>query len=179
MTWLRKHKKYKRPKKPFDKQRIDEEKILVKNYGLKNKKEIWKAEAEINKIRGQAKKLITAKREEQEKLFKKLGKIGFIINEISDVLSLKKEDWLKRRLQSVLVDKKIAKNSKQARQLIVHKHIKINSQIVNIPSYIVKVNEEDKIGFVKTKTKSKVKKIKDEQVVENKENLGEENGEKS
>ena len=33
----------------------------------------------------------------------------------------------------------------QARQAIVHKHIMINDRIVNIPSYRVKIEEEEKI----------------------------------
>ena len=74
---IRKHKKYGRPKKPFDKQRIDEENVLVSRYGLKNKKEIWKAEAAIDKIRGRAKSLITAERSEQEKLFKKEAEVRY------------------------------------------------------------------------------------------------------
>ena len=44
----RKQKKYSKPKRPFDKKRIDEENQLKKEFGLKNKREIWKAEAKIN-----------------------------------------------------------------------------------------------------------------------------------
>ena len=42
---IRKHKLYKRPRKLFDISRIKDEDELVKKYGLKNKKEIWKAKA--------------------------------------------------------------------------------------------------------------------------------------
>jgi small subunit ribosomal protein S4 len=137
----------------FDKVRIEEENKLVERYGLKNKREIWKADARIDDIRGQAKKLITSSPEQQERFLGKLRKMGLRADKIDDVLSLNKEDWLKRRLQSVLSEKKLAKTPKEARQLIAHKHVAINGNIVNVPSYIVPVNEEDEIKLVKVKTK--------------------------
>ena len=62
--------------------------------------------------------------------------------------NLHKEDWLKRRLQSLLIEKKLAK-PKEARQLIAHKHVLIDGKFVNIPGYIVKSEEEDKIEVIK------------------------------
>ena len=70
----RKHKTYSRPKRPFNKERIEEEAIIKKEFGLKNKKEIWKAEAKIKSIREKAKKLISSKPEEQKALFDRLKK---------------------------------------------------------------------------------------------------------
>ena len=58
----RKHKKYSRPKRPFDKARIEEEKAIVKEFGLKNKKEVWKADAKVKSMREKAKKLINNKK---------------------------------------------------------------------------------------------------------------------
>jgi small subunit ribosomal protein S4 len=146
---IRKHKRYSRPRKKFDKTRIEEENKLLEKYGLKSKREIWKADARIDEIRRQAKELITSSHEEQEKLFNKLRGMGFRIKNMADVLGLGKEDWLKRRLQSLVVEKKLARKAKQARQLIVHKHIAIDNEIINVPSYIVSVNEEDRIKIVK------------------------------
>ncbi len=144
----RKHKKYKKPRKIFDSARIKEESSLIKKYGLKNKREIWKADSAIGKIRRQAKLLLTKSVEEQEKFIGKLKTQGFEIENLADVLALDKEDHLKRRLQSVVVRKKMASTSGQARQFIVHKHITINDNIVNIPSYLVKTDEEDKINLI-------------------------------
>lgn len=149
---IRKQKKYSRPRKLYDKARIEEENVFIKKYGLKNKKEIWKAEARVEEIRRRAKKLITAGSEEQKKLVEKLRKMGLKVKSIADVLALNKEDWLKRRLQSLIVGK-IAKTPKQARQLITHKHIAIADKIINVPSYIVPVEEEDKINIVKINKK--------------------------
>ncbi len=155
MSWIRKKKKYNKPRKLYDKVRIEEENKLVEKYGLKNKREVWKAESAIDRIRNRAKKLITATLEEQEKLLEKLRKMGFKVEKIADVLALNKEDWLKRRLQTILTEKKLAKTPKEARQLIVHKHVLINDEVINVPSYIVKVDEEDKIKVnLKTKIKN-------------------------
>lgn len=152
----RKHKIYSRPKRPFDKVRIEEEGEIIKEFGLKNKREIWKAEAKIKSIREKAKKLISAKTEEQEILFNKLKKIGLNVSSIPSVLSLDKKDYLKRRLQTIVVIKKIASTPKQARQLIVHKKILVNEKVVSIPSYIVPVDLENKITL-KNKKVSKNK----------------------
>ncbi|MBU1136579.1 MAG: 30S ribosomal protein S4 [Nanoarchaeota archaeon] len=165
MTWIRKKKRYSRPRKLFDKLRIDEEKELKKQYGLKNKKELWKAEASIERIRNQAKNLVTASKEKQDILFNKLNKMGFKVEKTADVLDLKKEDWLKRRLQSMIVSKKLAK-LKEARQLIAHKHVTINGSIVNVPSYVVNVDEEDKIKV----NKPQIKKIIEKKELKLKEN---------
>lgn len=150
---IRKHKRYSRPRKRFDKIRIEEENKLLERYGLKSKRELWKADARVDEIRKQAKNLITKNPEEQEKLFNKLRGLGFKIEKMADVLGLDKEDWLKRRIQSLVAEKKIARTSKQARQLIVHKHIALDNKIINVPSYIVPVDEENKIEVVKISKK--------------------------
>jgi len=160
----RKHKTYSRPKRPFDKVRIEEEARIKKEFGLKNKKEIWKADAQIKLIREKAKKLISASQEEKNSFFDRLKKIGFKVNSITDVLSLDKRNYLKRRLQTILVEKKMATTMKSARQLITHKKVLINENAVSIPSYIVPVGLENKISL-------KIKKIKNkkEEKIENKE----------
>jgi small subunit ribosomal protein S4 len=151
----RKHKTYSRPKRPFDKARIDEEAVIKKEYGLKNKKEIWKAEAKIKSFREKAKKLISADSKEQKALFDRMKKIGINVNSIADILSLTKENYLKRRLQIIVVNKKISTTPKSARQLITHKKILVDGKVVDSPSYIVPVELENKI----TLKKKKVKKI--------------------
>lgn len=162
MSWIRKKKKYSRPKKPYDKTRMDEEKGIVKKYGLKNKREIWKADSSIGRIRGMAKKLIRSSPEEQNKLIEKLRKEGFKVEKIADALALTKENWLERRLQTIIFKKGIVKTPKEARQRITHRHVKIKGRIVNIPSYIVNIDEEDKIELsLKPKPIEEVKKVKE------------------
>ncbi len=148
----RKHKSYSRPKRPFDKTRIEEEAKIKEEYGLKNKIEIWKANSQIKSIREKAKNLISAGQDKQKALFDRLKKIGFRADSISDVLSLEKEDYLNRRLQTIVFKKRIARSPKHARQMIVHKKILVNGRAVNSPSYIVPVEFEEKIS-VKPKEK--------------------------
>lgn len=143
----RKHKQYSRPRRPFDKIRIEEEAKIKEEFGLKNKKEIWKAEANVKSVREKAKKLIQAGEKEKEVLFKRLKKIGINVSSIPNVLSLDKRDWLQRRLQTVLLKKKLAKTSKGARQLIVHKKVLVNGNVVDSPSYIVPIEFEEKISL--------------------------------
>ncbi|MEN7982508.1 MAG: 30S ribosomal protein S4 [Nanoarchaeota archaeon] len=166
----RKHKNYSRPKRPFDKVRIDEEKEIKKEFGLKNKKEIWKTESKIKSIREKAKKLISANKEQQLLLFDKLKKIGIEVNSIADVLGLEKKDYLKRRLQTILVKNKLVTTTKSARQLITHKKVLVDGKVIDSPSYIVPIKLENKISL---KVKKK-KEVKIEEVVkENKEEVKE------
>lgn len=159
----RKHKIYSRPKRPFDKPRIQEEAKIKEEFGLKNKREIWKAEAKIKLMRTRAKKLLSAGEEEKTAFFNRLKKMGFKVNSIGDVLSLEKRDYLKRRLQTVLVEKKLATTQKSARQLIAHKKVLINGRSINAPSYIVPVELENKISLKPAKVKQPKKAIESEE----------------
>jgi small subunit ribosomal protein S4 len=143
----RRHKTYSRPKKAFDKERIIEEEQIKKDFGLKNKTEIWKAESRIKQIREGAKKMISSPKEEQEAHFEKLRKMGFGVKNIPDVLSLDKKDYMNRRLQTVLVSKKLATTPKGARQLITHKKVLVDGSVIDSPSYIVPVDMEGKISL--------------------------------
>ena len=136
--------------------------MLVKRYGLKSKREIWKADSAVDKMRKQAKLLLTKSTNEQGKFIEKLQRQGFNAGSIADILALNKEDYLKRRLQSVIASKKIASTPKQARQFITHKHITIDGKKVNIPSYIVSTQEEEKIEL----TLAKKEKQKKQEAVE-------------
>jgi small subunit ribosomal protein S4 len=155
----RKSKKFGRPKKPFDKPRIETENKIVDKFGLKNKREIWKAEAQITKIRKRAKKLIPKSDEEKKEFFEKLKRQGFKANDISDVLGFTVEDWLDRRLQTFVLKKGFANTAKQSRQLITHKKIAVDGKIVNKPSFFVMKDLENKIEL---KLKPKKKKVVEE-----------------
>jgi len=158
----RQHKTYSKPKRPFDKVRIDEEAEIKKEFGLKNKREIWKADARVKEIREKAKKLISASEEDKQAFFGRLNKIGLKVKSISDVLSLDKKDYMRRRLQTILVDKKFTTTSKSARQLITHKKVLIDGEINNSPSYIVPTDLENKITLKKSKEKKIIKKEAEE-----------------
>lgn len=141
-------KKYTPPSHPWQKHRIDAERLLVKEYGVKNKKEIWKMDALLGSVTAQAKKLIIARSKqatlEKENLIKKLQRYGFVGLDatIDQILGLTLSDIMNRRLQTIVLKKGIANSINQARQLIVHKHIMIGNRKVSSPSYLVPLEEE-------------------------------------
>lgn len=142
-------KKYEKPKKLYDAARIAEEKELVKKYGLKNKREIWKAESKLKKIRERAKKLILHP-EQQEDFLKKLYNMGLLKENatLDDVLALTKENILERRLQTIVFKKGLSKTIREARQLIVHRKIKVGDRICNVPGRLITREEENLISRV-------------------------------
>jgi small subunit ribosomal protein S4 len=160
---IRKKKLFSRPKKAFQKSRIEEENKIVAQYGLKNKREIWKSIAKIAYFRTRAMALAKKSKEEQAVFLGKVKALGLNTNTLTDVLALNVEDLLKRRLPTIVFAQGLANTIKQARQMVVHKKIRINGGVVNVPSYIVPVNEESKI----TSTQKVTKPIKLEEKEEN------------
>ena len=142
---IRKSKRYSRPKKLYQTGRIKEENALLEKYGLKNKREVWKALAKVNYYRSRAKALVRAPSEEQQVLFAKLQHIGLKAETIADVLALKLDDLLQRRLPSIVARKGFATTPQHARQMVIHKKVTIAGKVVNIPSYIVSIDEESAI----------------------------------
>ncbi len=149
----RQRKKYVTPMHPWYGPRILQEKTLLKGYGLKNKKEIWKMESMLRRFKAQAKSL-TAREDEQsvresQLLIAKLSKLNLVSPKakMDDVLGLNPKDILDRRLQTIVYNRGLAKSAKQARQLIVHGHIFVGDKKVNVPSYLVLADEEDKVTF--------------------------------
>ena len=71
--------------------------------------------------------------------------MGLKTENVVDVLAFTEEDILKRRLQSIIVKGGLATTPKGARQSIVHKHVLIKGDVVNIPSYWVNTSEESSI----------------------------------
>ena len=153
----RQRKKYKTPTKPWDKQRIEKERELVKTYGLKKKREIWRAFSLLRKYRKMARELAAKKDKEMEKtLVKKLVVLG-LLNEganLDDVLGLTLENILDRRLQTILFKKGLVNTISQARQLIVHRKVLIEGRKIVYPSYLMSADEENKIQvLMQVKTK--------------------------
>ena len=152
-------KQYARPNRPWDKERIDSEKKIKQTYGLRRKREIWKAETLLSDYRRRARELIANFDDEKSKiLLNKLSSQGLLDKTatIDDVLDLKSEKLLDRRLQTIVVKSKLANTPKQARQFIVHGHIKINNQKIKSPSYIVKIDEEKDLSFASNSSLQKV-----------------------
>ncbi|MEM0473596.1 MAG: 30S ribosomal protein S4 [Candidatus Aenigmatarchaeota archaeon] len=157
---MRKIKKtYSKPRKPWDRARIEEERKLMKNYGLRRKREIWRAASYLRNFRQRARDL-AAKRneEEQKKLLEKLYRLGVLEknSSLNDVLGLTVENILERRLQTIVYKKGLANTLRQARQLIVHGHIQIDGKSTKFPSFLVTRDVEDKIGYYKIQPNVKV-----------------------
>ena len=146
-------KKFARPFKTWDETRIAEEKELLKDYGLKNKKEIWRTETMLRRFKGQAKNLIATKGPQAEKekhqLLARLASLGLTSQtaDLDTVLGFTINDLLGRRLQTLVFNKKLARTIEQARQFIVHEQITVKGKKIAVPSYMVKRDEEDAISF--------------------------------
>lgn len=152
---IRKHKIFSRPKKAFEISRIKNENALLETFGLKNKREVWKTIAKVGYFRHRAMDLSKASSEEQSLFFNKLNALGLNVSSIADVLALTVENLLKRRLQTLVFQKKLGNTPKHARQLINHKRILIDGRACNIPGYIVPVEEESKITLKPIAPKAK------------------------
>ncbi len=146
-------KKWKGPRHPWRKEVLEEELKLMGIYGLRNKRELWIAKTMLAKIRQQARLMLALPPEElairQKQLINKLNRMGLLPGEatLDDVLGLRIEDLLERRLQTIVYRKGLARTIHEARQLIVHGHIAINGRRVTSPSYLVRRDEEDLIDY--------------------------------
>jgi small subunit ribosomal protein S4 len=149
-------KRYSTPRHPWEKERIDYEKQIVVKYGLKNKRELWKAQAVLSSYRAQARTLQAKVRyndpvaEKQfQLLLKKLDRLSLLSEgaTLDDILALTLENILDRRLQTLVYQLNMATTMKQARQLITHGHIKVGDHVVTIPSLAVEKNGEDTITY--------------------------------
>jgi len=144
--------KYSTPMHPWEKERLATEKPLMQNYGLVNKKEIWKAGSKLKTFKDNAKSLIASKGDQAEKerkqLLDKLKAYNLIQTEtLDEILGLNLEKLLDRRLQTIVFKKGLARTMKQARQMITHKHIIIKGKKITAPGYFVRLSEEASIDF--------------------------------
>ena len=149
-------KKYDTPSHPWQEQRIHSENELIRKYGLKNKREIWKAETTLRNYRGQARELLAKvdsddpqEKKEINQLLTHLTRYNILpLNStLDDVLALETEAILARRLQTLTYLKGLANTPKQARQLIVQGHIAIGDDRITIPSYKISKKEENDIAY--------------------------------
>ncbi|MEM3791261.1 MAG: 30S ribosomal protein S4 [Candidatus Micrarchaeaceae archaeon] len=146
-------KKYERPKEMWDIARIKEDHALVEAYALKNESELWKVQSEIRRIRRNVREILSGKLREEvgKEIIRRLARLG-IVNEESSLealFELKPEQFLERRLQTLVFKKGLASSLKQARQLITHGFISIKGVKARIPGYLVKKDEESMIGYYK------------------------------
>lgn len=146
-----------RPRMLWDRDRLDKEIKLAGEYGLKNKREIWRIQLVLAKIRKRARELLTLEENNPVRLFEgqalmnKLFKFGLLDKEteagLDFALSLNIERFLERRLQTLVYKNKLAKSIHHSRVMIYGKQIVVNNQIVDVASYMVSADNETKIDI--------------------------------
>src|SRR2546428_4200412 len=146
-------KAYQTPRHPWRKDQLEEELQLVGEYGLRNKRKLRGHETELSQIRGIARTLLGAEEEERGPLehqyLTRLARLGILPESASvdNILDLNVKDLMERRLQTIVYRSGLARSIHQARQFVSHGHISIANEIVSVPSYIVKRDEESRIAF--------------------------------
>jgi small subunit ribosomal protein S4 len=149
-------KKYETPLHPWKESRIKSERELIKKYGLKNHKEVWKAKTYLGKHREQARELLakvgTANpqaKKESDQLLLHLTRIGILPmgSSLDDVLALDTESVLSRRLQTLVYLKGFSSTPYQARQLISHGHVAVSGKKITVPGYMVGKDDEGHITY--------------------------------
>ncbi len=151
--------KYDKPTHPWKADRIIEESGIQKKFGLKNKREVWKAKSRLRSIRAQSRTLLARKRageeqavKEEKLLLKRMHRLGLLgpTATLDDVLALDVEKVLTRRLQTQVYLKGLAATPTQARQFIAHGHVTVKGTRVNVPGHLVTRNEEETIQIRET-----------------------------
>ncbi|MCL2295688.1 MAG: 30S ribosomal protein S4 [Methanomassiliicoccaceae archaeon] len=148
---------YDTPSHPWQGERIKREAEIVREFGLKNKTEVWKAQTILRNFRKQSRELQARLRGgdaqakiETDALIKRCSRMGLLPvtgSDLNDILILTESSILARRLQTVVYEKGLSTTIKQARQMISHGHIHINGHRVTVPGYIVSREEEASVTF--------------------------------
>jgi len=144
------------PNRPYEKERLDQEMKLLGEYGLRCKREIWRSQLALAKIRSAARKLLTLDEKDPKRMFEgeallrrmvRYGMLSDAEKRLDAVLSLSTQHFLERRLQTKVYKLNIAKSVHHARCLILQRHIRVGSQLVNSPSFMVRTSSEGNIDF--------------------------------
>ncbi len=147
------------PTHPWKAERIEEEHALKEQYGLKRiggMKEIWRERSALRRHRQLAMKLIgrvdTSEghfKREKEEFLGSMQRKGLISEDadLDDVLQISVESMLDRRLQSQVYYKGFAPSMRAARNMIVHGHIVLGNQRMNVPGYHVLRDQESEIAY--------------------------------
>ncbi len=144
------------PRRPFEKERLDLEMKLLGEYGLRCKREIWRAQLGLAKVRSAARKLLTLDEKDPKRIFEgdallrrlsRYGVLGESEKRLDDVLNLTTEKFLDRRLQTRVHKSGQAKSVHHARVLIYQRHIRVGKQLVNQANFMVRTESESAIDF--------------------------------
>ncbi len=149
--------RYDTPKHPWEGSRMEEERKLLERYGLKNKRELWKAQSVLRGFRRQARELQARLRAGEEQasretaqLLARLTRLGVLTAaspSLDEVLALTTEDVLRRRLEWIVFSRGLAPTAKGARQWIVHGHFAVGDHRVTRPGMLLPSGDEGRLAF--------------------------------
>eukprot|EP00457_Paulinella_chromatophora_P007798 gb/GEZN01007824.1/.p2 GENE.gb/GEZN01007824.1/~~gb/GEZN01007824.1/.p2 ORF type:complete len:195 (+),score=34.21 gb/GEZN01007824.1/:551-1135(+) len=152
----------KSPRRPFEKERIDNELKLVGQYGLRNKREVWRVQYMLSKVRSVARTLLTLPEKNPRRVFEgaallrrltRLGLLSETEQKLDYCLSLTINKFLERRLQTRVHSLFLAKSIHHARVMIRQRHIRVGKRMVNVPSFMVRLESEKHIDYSATSPK--------------------------
>ena len=152
-------KTYNPPRRAFEKERLDQELKLCGKYGLRCKREIWRVQFVLAKMRKAARELLTLDPKDEKRLFegpallRRMIRYGLLTEEereLDYVLQLTTQKLLERRLQTKVFKQGLAKSIHHARVLIKQRHIRVGKQVVNVPSFMVRLDSEKHVDFAAT-----------------------------
>jgi len=144
------------PRRPWEKERLISELQTIGEYGLKNKREVWRVRLVLAKIRKTARTLLTLDEKDPRRIFegeallRRLHRFGILDeskNKLDYVLGLKLNDFLERRLQTQIFKLTMADSIHDARVTVRQRHIKVRNQMVNVPSFIVRVESQKHLDY--------------------------------
>lgn len=146
-------KKYETPRHPWRRDQLDIELTLMGEYGLRNKRELWRYKTMLSEMRGIARSLLAKSGSERERseheFLTRLRRMGLAgdTTTVDDTLDLDIRDLLERRLQTVVFRGGLAGSPSQARQLISHGHIWVAEHVVSVPGYMVARADEERVRY--------------------------------
>merc|ERR1712032_482797 len=144
----------KNPRRPFEREKLINELKLIGTYGLRCKREVWRTQLTLAKLRKAARVLLTMDQSDPRRLFegealiRRMVRLGLLKDnerKLDYVLGLTTSQFLERRLQTLVQKRNLASSIHHARVLIGQRHIAVGKQMVNIPSFMVRVSSEQHI----------------------------------
>ncbi|KAL0358069.1 UNVERIFIED_CONTAM: 40S ribosomal protein S9-2 [Sesamum calycinum] len=120
------------------------------------KRELWRVQYVLSRIRNNARMLLTLDEKDPRRIFegeallRRMNRYGLLDesqNKLDYVLALTVENFLERRLQTLVFKAGMAKSIHHARVLIRQRHIRVGRQVVNVPSFMVRVDSQKHIDF--------------------------------